>query len=152
MNQKKGDLVSNRRAYHDYEILEDFEAGIALTGTEIKSLRDGGGNLQEAYVKIFDRELWLVGSHIAQYRFGNIHNHEEARDRKLLVHKRELKKMRTAIREKGLTLIPLSMYFRKGWLKVKVAIAKGKKSVDKRAVIKQREDNRRVQRAMKSVS
>ncbi|MBT4444460.1 MAG: SsrA-binding protein, partial [Waddliaceae bacterium] len=87
------DLVSNRRAYHDYEIVETYEAGIVLQGTEIKSLRDHGGSLQEAYVKVIGNELWLIGANIALYRFGNINNHEERRDRKLLMHSREISRL-----------------------------------------------------------
>ena len=94
MSKKSNDLVSNRKATYDYEILETFEAGIALQGTEIKSLRDNGGSLQEAYVKVLGGELWLLGANIAHYRFGNIHNHEERRDRKLLMHKREIERLR----------------------------------------------------------
>lgn len=145
------DLVSNRRATHDYEILETFEAGIALQGTEIKSLRSNGGSLQESYVKVIGQEIWLLGCHIAPYKFGNIHNHEERRDRKLLMHKREINKMREATQEKGLTLIPLSFYLKNGRVKVKVAIAKGKKTIDKRATIKERDDKRRMQKVMKNL-
>ena len=93
MSQSSGDLVSNRRATHDYEILETFEAGIVLQGTEIKSIRDNGASLQEAYVKVIKNEVWLVGGNIAPYRFGNIHNHEEKRDRKLLFHKQEINRL-----------------------------------------------------------
>ena len=94
MNTKPTELVSNKKATHNYEILETMEAGIILQGTEIESLRDHGGNLADSYVKVLKRELWLVGSHIAPYRFGNIHNHEERRDRKLLMHKREIERLR----------------------------------------------------------
>lgn len=149
MNEKSKELVSNRRATHDYEILETFEAGIVLQGTEIKSLRDNGGGLQEAYVKVLNNELWLIGSHIAPYRYGNIYNHEEKRDRKLLMHQHEIKKFRVAIQEKGLTLIPLSLYLKSGRVKVKIAIAKGKKTFDKRETIKERDDKRQMQRALK---
>lgn len=143
------DLVSNRRATHDFEILETFEAGISLTGTEIKSLRDHGGSLQEAYIRAVDNELWLFGCSIAPYRFGNIHNHEEKRDRKLLMHKREIKTLKEASQEKGLTLIPLAFYLKNGFVKVKVAIAKGKKTFDKRASIKERDEKRRIQHVLK---
>jgi SsrA-binding protein len=151
MGKGKGDLVSNRKAFHDYEVIETFEAGIQLKGTEIKSLRDNGGTLQQAYVKLLKGELWLIGANIAHYKYGNIHNHEEQRDRKLLVHKRELKQMGVATKEKGLTLIPLGMYLKKGWVKVKVAIAKGKKAADKRNVLKERDELKRMQRAMRNV-
>lgn len=151
MNQKhSGDLVSNRRATHDYEILETFEAGIALQGTEVKSIRDHGASLQEAYVKVLHREIWLIGCSIAPYRFGNIHNHEERRDRKLLMHKREISRLKTATQEKGLTLIPLALYLKNGRVKVKVGLAKGKKTIDKRADIKERDEKRKVQQALKN--
>ena len=149
MNEKNKDLVSNKRAAHDYEILETFEAGIVLQGTEIKSLRDNGGGLQEAYVKVLNNELWLIGSHISPYRYGNIHNHEEKRDRKLLMHRNEIRKFRVAIQEKGLTLIPLALYLKNGRVKVKIAIAKGKKTFDKREAVKERDDKRQMQRALK---
>ena len=143
------DLVSNRRAFHNYEILETFEAGIVLVGTEIKSLRDHGGSLQDAYVDVKGEEIYLLHASIAPYRFGNIHNHEERRPRKLLMHKREIEKLRKAIGEKGLAVIPLSIYLNKrGFAKVKVAIAKGKKAHDKRAAIKERESKRSIQRAL----
>lgn len=148
-NKSSADLVSNRRASHDYEILETFEAGIALQGTEIKSIRNHGATLQEAYIKVFNHELWLIGCSIAPYRFGNIHNHEEKRDRKLLMHKREIERIRVAIQEKGLTIIPLSLYLNKGRVKVKVAIAKGKKTYDKRADIKAKDEKRQMQQALK---
>ena len=143
------ELVSNRRAGHDYEILETFEAGIALQGTEIKSLRNHGGSLQDSFVDARKGALWLLNSSIAPYTFGNIHNHEERRARKLLMHKREIEKITRTVSEKGLALIPLSIYLNKrGIAKVKIAIAKGKKSYDKRAALKEREDKRSIQRAM----
>lgn len=143
------DLVSNRRATHDYEILETFEAGIVLQGTEIKSIRDNGASLQEAYVKVHRDELWLVGCSIAPYRYGNIHNHEDKRERKLLMHKREIQRFKTAAQEKGQTLIPLAFYLKQGRVKVRLAIAKGKKNIDKRANIKERDVKRNIQQAMK---
>lgn len=149
MNNKDSELVSNRRATYDYEILETFETGIVLKGTEIKSLRANGGSLQEAYVKVIDNELWLIGCNIAQYRFGNIHNHEEKRDRKLLMHKREINRLKVATQEKGLTLIPLALYLKKGRVKVRIASAKGKKTFDKRSTTKERDDQRQMQKALK---
>ena len=150
MSKKSGDLVSNRKARHDYEILETFEAGIALLGTEIKSLRDNGGALQEAYIKVLANELFLINCSIAPYRFGNIHNHSERRDRKLLMHKREIKKLKSATQEKGLTLVPLALYLKNGRVKVKLALAKGKKTIDKRHSIKEREEKVRMQKAIKN--
>ncbi len=146
----KPDLVSNRKAGHDYEILETFEAGIVLLGTEIKSLRNHGGSLQDAFVDVKGPELWLLNSSIAPYSFGNIHNHEEKRPRKLLMHKKEIEKIRKIVVEKGLALIPLGIYLnKKGIAKVKIAVAKGKKSYDKRAALKEREDQRSIERALK---
>lgn len=146
---KDNELVSNKKATFNYEILETFEAGIALTGTEIKSLRDNGGNLQDSYIKVLKKELWLVNSSIAPFRFGNINNHEERRERKLLMHKREIDQLQSASQEKGLALIPLSMYLKAGRAKLKIAIAKGKKMFDKREAIKERDEKRNMARAMK---
>lgn len=143
------DLVSNRRATFNYEIIETFEAGIALQGTEIKSLRDHGGSLQDAYVKVMDNALWLVNSSIAPYRHGNINNHEDRRERKLLMHKREIVRLKSDTQEKGLTIIPLAMYLNKGRVKVKIATARGKKSIDKRETIKARDEKRTIDRAKK---
>lgn len=142
------DLVSNRRAFHDYEILETFEAGIVLLGTEIKSLRNHGGSLQDAYVDLRKGELWLINSSIAPYAFGNIMNHPERRERKLLMHHREIDYMKKLTQEKGLLLIPLAIFLNKrGIAKIKFASAKGKKDYDKRAAIKKREDTRAIERA-----
>jgi SsrA-binding protein len=142
------ELVSNRRAGYDYEILETFEAGIVLQGTEIKSLRNHGGSLQDAYVDARGAELWLINSSIAPYSFGNIHNHEEKRPRKLLMHKKEIEKLRRLTQEKGLAIIPLAIFLKKGIAKVKIAVAKGKREYDKRASLKAKEAKRDVQRAI----
>lgn len=149
---KKSDaeLVSNRRARHDYEILETYEAGISLLGTEIKSLRNHGGSLQEAYVVIDRKEAYLKGASIAPYSFGNIHNHEEKRDRKLLLHKHEIEKLKRSTDQKGLTIIPLAIYLKKGRAKVKIGVARGKKQHDKRSAIKEREQKRSIERALKT--
>ena len=151
MAKPSSELVSNRRAGHDYEILETFEAGIILFGSEIKSLRNHGGSLQDAYVDVrASNELWLLHASIAPYTFSNVHNHEEKRARKLLMHKREIEKLRHTVKEKGLALIPLSIYLNKrGIAKVKIALAKGKRSYDKRAALKKREDERAMQREMR---
>ena len=144
---KSNDLVSNRRAFYDYEVLDTYEAGIILLGTEIKSLRNHGGSLQDAYVDIKGNEPWLLNSSIAPYSFGNIHNHEEKRPRKLLMHKREIEKLRKQVAEKGLTLIPLAIFLNaRGFAKVRIAVAKGKKSYDKRAALKERDVKRSLQR------
>jgi SsrA-binding protein len=151
MNKKKSgaDLVSNRKAHHSYEILETFEAGIVLTGTEAKSLRDNGGSLQESYIRVKTGELWLIGCHIAPWRYGNIHNHEETRERKLLMHNREIQKLKTATQEKGLTIVPLGIYLKNGRIKLKLATARGKSSIDKRKSLKDRDEKKRIQQAMK---
>ncbi len=151
MNKKNdSELVSNRKAGYDYEILETLEAGVSLQGTEIKSLRNHGGSLQDSYVDIKGPEVWLINSSISPYRFGNIHNHEDRRERKLLLHKREIEYLRKQKVEKGLQLIPLAIYLnKKGMAKVKLAIAKSKKAYDKRAALKEREDARSIERALK---
>lgn len=149
MTENTKELVSNRKARHYYEILETFEAGVVLKGTEIKSLRDGGGSLQEAYVRVIEGELILIGSSIAPYRFGNIYNHTEQRDRKLLMHRREIHRLKIAVETKGLALIPLSFYLKKGKVKLQLAVAKGKKMHDKREALKERDDKRSMQKMMK---
>ncbi len=146
------ELVYNRRAGFEYEILETLETGIVLVGTEIKSLRDHGGGLLDAYVSCEKGELWLVNASIAPYRFGNIHNHEEKRKRKLLAHKREILRLHASIQEKGLTCIPLSLYLKNGRVKVKIALVRGKKLHDKREAIQKRQDTRDMQRMMKQSS
>jgi SsrA-binding protein len=143
------DLVSNRKAFHNYEILETIEAGIVLLGTEVKSLREHGGNLQDAYVVFHAGQAFLKNSSIAPYKFGNVYNHEERRERKLLLHKQELARLESTTREKGLTLIPIAIYLKKGLMKVRLAIARGKKAHDKRSALKAREDKRQMDRAMK---
>lgn len=143
------DLVNNKRAYYDYEILEDFEAGLVLLGTEIKSLRDNGGNIQEAYIKLIKDELYLIGASIAPYRYGNLFNHEERRDRKLLMHRKEIVKIGAKVAEKGMTLVPLSLYLKKGRVKLKLGIGKGKKQFDKRNAKIAKESAREMSRAMK---
>jgi SsrA-binding protein len=149
MTEKNQDLVRNRRSFHDYEILETFEAGIVLQGTEIKSLRTNDASIQEAYVKVMEGEAWLIGCYIAPYKYGNVHNHEERRDRKLLFHKYEIRKLKEATREKGLTLVPLAIYLHKGRAKIKVGLAKGKKAHDKRHSIREKEEKRAMDRSRK---
>lgn len=143
------ELAINRRAKYDYEILETYEAGIVLQGTEIKSLRAHGGSIQEAYVKIIGHEIWLIGSHIAPYAFGNIHNHEEKRDRKLLMHKKEIEKLAASVKTKGMTLVPLSLYLKEGRVKLKFGKGRGKKHRDKRQTLIEKEQRRESDRAMK---
>jgi SsrA-binding protein len=146
------EIANNKKAYFDYEISDTYEAGICLTGTEIKSIRDTGASLNEAYVKVLHQEVWLIGCFIAPYSFGNIHNHEERRDRKLLLHKREIEHLKKVTKEKGFTLLPLNMYFKGGRVKLKIGIGKGRKSYDKRELIKERDEKRSLQRALKNFS
>ncbi len=146
---KNNDLVSNRKAFHNYEVLDTLEAGIVLQGTEIKSLRDHGGNLQDAFIIIDNNEAFLKNASIAPYKFGNTFNHTEKRTRKLLLHKKEISKFKKALEQKGLTIIPLSMYLKKGYVKVKIATARGKKKYDKREAVKKREQSRSIERSMK---
>jgi SsrA-binding protein len=141
----ENDLVSNRKAFYNYEILDTYEAGIVLLGTEIKSLRNGGGSLADAYVDVRRGEPWLLQSSIAPYSTGGVFNHEEKRERKLLLHQREIEALRKATTEKGFVVIPLAIYLsKKGIAKVKIAIAKGKKAYDKRASLKKKEDERSI--------
>jgi SsrA-binding protein len=143
-------IVDNRRARHDYELLERFEAGLVLTGTEVKSLRQGRVSLGQAFADLRDGELWLVGAEIATYDQGNIANHDPTRDRKLLLHRSELSSLYGKVREKGLTLVPTRMYWKDGRAKVELALARGKQTIDKRRDIAKREADRAIQRALKS--
>jgi SsrA-binding protein len=143
-------IVDNRRARHDYHFLEKVEAGIVLTGTEVKSLRDGRASLQQAYADVRDGEAWLVGAHISVYDAGNIANHDPDRDRKLLLHRRELESLTAKVRERGLTLVPTRLYFRDGRAKVELALARGKEQRDKRRDLVNREAQRDMERALKS--
>jgi SsrA-binding protein len=142
--------IKNKKAYHDYEILEKYEAGIALKGTEVKSLREGKANLRDAFVRIENGEAYLFNAYIAPYSHGNLFNHEPTRKRKLLLHKSEIKRLFGKSQEKGLTIIPLRMYFNeRGKVKVEIALARGRKKYDKREAIKRRELEREAQKAMK---
>jgi SsrA-binding protein len=152
MTKKNNDLVSNRKAFHDYEILDTFEAGIALEGTEVKSLKEHNGSLKEAYVTIKKNELWLINATIAIYKFGNLHNHEDKRERKLLMHKNEINKLHRLTQEKGLTIVPLALYLKRGKIKIKIATAKGRKSYDKRHKLKEEEHKKDINRAIKNYS
>ena len=143
-------VAQNRKARHDYFILETFECGIVLTGTEIKSVRDGKVNLKEGYAIIRNRELWLVGVHISPYEKGSYYNHEPLRDRKLLMKKNEILRLCAKVREKGLTLVPLSVYLKEGRrAKVELALVKGKLLHDKRDSIAERDAKRDMERAVR---
>jgi len=141
-------ICTNRRARHQYEILDQIECGIVLKGSEVKSLRDGHVSLDEAFARVREGELWLVGCDIAVYPQASILNHEPKRMRKLLLHRRELAKFAEQAGHKGLTLVPLSMYFLRGKVKVQIAVGRGKKLHDKRETLKKNEAKREIQRAM----
>jgi len=143
-------IAENRKARHDYHLLERFEAGLVLTGSEVKSLREGRVSLRQAYADVRDGEAWLVGAHIDPYEQAGIQNHEPERDRKLLLHRRELDSLYGQVREKGLTLVPLRLYFRGGRVKLELAVARGKEQRDKRRDIAKREADRQIERALKS--
>jgi SsrA-binding protein len=142
-------IASNKKAYHDYFVLQKLEAGIGLMGTEVKSLRDRKANLKDSYVIIKGDEAFLFGAHISPYSHGNIQNHEPERTRKLLLHKREIEKLRVQIVEKGLTIVPLRLYFKGNRVKVEIAVVRGKKLFDKRETEKRREADREAAAAMK---
>ncbi len=131
--------IKNKKAYFDYQVLEEIECGIALVGTEIKAIRNGSVDLKDTFVTIKNNEAYLLNMYIAKYEEGNIFNHDERRTRKLLLHKKEIKKLKEKIKVEGLTLIPLKLYFKKQYVKVLVGICKGKKLYDKRAAIKERD-------------
>lgn len=138
--------ISNRKARHDYEVLESFEVGIVLKGSEVKSLRLANANLQDSYAHVENGEVWLSGMYIGAYEQANIMNHEPRRERKLLLHRKEIRKIIGKTAEKGLTLVPLKVYFRDGRAKIQLAVCKGKRSYDKRAAIAKRETEREMRR------
>lgn len=143
-NDKIKIIATNRKANFEYEILNRIEAGIVLKGTEVKSLRDSKVNLSDAYGKFIKDELWLVNAHISEYRFGNLNNHDPLRKRKLLLNRRELKRLKSGLEEKGLTLIAAKIYFKNSLVKVEMAVARGKKLYDKRETVKKRETERKL--------
>ncbi|HEY1514171.1 MAG TPA: SsrA-binding protein SmpB [Gaiellaceae bacterium] len=143
-------IVDNRRARHDYHLSDKVEAGLVLTGTEVKALRDGKATLQQAYADIRDTEAWLVGLHIPEYGQGNRENHEPNRPRKLLLHRREIDRMYAQVREKGMTIVPTRLYFKDGRVKVELAVARGKEQRDKRRDVAERDAKRQMERALKS--
>lgn len=143
-------VVDNRRARHDYHLLARFEAGLVLTGTEVKSLRDGRAHLRNAYGDVREGEVWLVGAHISEYAQGNAANHDPDRDRKLLLHRGEIASLIGKVRERGLTLVPTRLYFKNGRAKVELAVARGKEVRDKRRDIARRDADRQIERALKS--
>lgn len=143
-------IAENRRARFDYQLLERVEAGLVLTGTEVKSLRDGRATLAQSWAEVRDGEAWLYGAEIAVYDQGNRANHEPTRPRKLLLHRREIDSLYGKVREKGLTLVPTRLYFKDGRVKVELALARGKEQRDKRRDVAERDARRQIERALKS--
>jgi SsrA-binding protein len=143
-------IARNKRARHDYHILDTWEAGLVLTGTEVKSLRDGKANLSDAYAVVNGGEVFLLNLHIAPYEQGNVFNHEPTRTRKLLLNRKEIRKMIGSVERQGLTLIPLELYFRRGRAKVALALGKGKKLHDKRATEREKDAEREIARAVRT--
>ena len=146
---KYSPVIRNKKAGFHYQLLEKLEAGIALRGTEVKSLRQGKASLEEAYARIRGGELYLIGCHISEYDHGNIQNHEPARPRKLLVHRRELNKIESRLSQKGLTIVPMRIYFKQGLAKVEIALATGKTHADKRDKLKKQQMDRDASREMR---
>ncbi|GEO78146.1 SsrA-binding protein [Companilactobacillus mindensis] len=144
------EVANNRKARHDYNILDTYEAGISLTGTEIKSVRASKMNIKDGFVQARNGELWLENVNISIYDQGNIFNHDPLRNRKLLLHKKEIRKITASIQEKGITVVPLKVYLKHGFAKVLIGVAEGKKQYDKRETIKKRDQEREIQRALKS--
>jgi len=147
---KKTITMVNRKAFHDFEILERFEAGLMLRGTEVKSVRAGKVSFKDSYAKVKSGELWVVSLHINEYDHGSAWNHDPVRPRKLLLHRKEIKRLIGKIEEQGLTLVPLSIYFKNGYAKVELGLARGRKLFDKRHEIAKRDVNRDIQRELKS--
>jgi SsrA-binding protein len=152
--QKKDDdegiqvVCRNKRAFHEYQVMDRLECGLVLTGTEVKSLRDGQASLEDAYAKVEDGEVWLLGSEIPEYAMGNRMNHKPKRPRKLLLHRREIGKFVGKASQRGFTLVPLRLYFRNGLAKVELAVARGKQLHDKRQDLKKADAQRDIRRAM----
>jgi SsrA-binding protein len=143
-------IAENRRARHDYELLDRYEAGLVLTGTEVKSLREGRVTLGQSYADVRGKEAWLIGAEIAEYTQGNSANHEPNRDRKLLLKRHEIDTLLGKVREKGLTLVPTRLYFKDGRVKLELAVARGKERIDKRRDLAAKDAKRQIERALKS--
>jgi len=144
-------VATNRKAYHDYHILDKYETGIELLGSEVKSLREGNANLKEAYIVIRKEQAWVLGIHISPYSHTGFEGHEPVRERRLLLHKREIEKIKISLEQKGLTAVPLQMYFNpNGWAKLEIGIAKGKKIYDKRKAIRERDIQREAERELRN--
>ncbi len=152
MAKEKGEfkvVATNRKARHEYHIIETYECGIKLQGTEVKSVRLGRVNFKDSFALVENGEVWLYNMHISPYEFGNRFNHDPERKRKLLMHKHEIRRLFGKVREQGYTLVPLRMYFNRQWLKVELALGKGKKDYDKRDAIAKKTADRQIERAMK---
>ena len=143
-------IADNRKAYHDYHVLDTMEAGVALLGTEVKAIREGRVNLRDSFARIDNGEVWLMNVHISPYSHTGYAHHEERRQRKLLLHRHEIRKLNGRVTEKGLTLVPLQMYFKDGRVKVSLALVKGKQAHDKRETIRRREVDRETRAAVKA--
>lgn len=143
-------IANNKKAFHDYHILEKYEAGIVLTGTEIKSVRDGNVNIKDAHCLIRNGEIFLMNMHISKYKQGNIFNHDETRSRKLLLHKKEIIKLEQKVNQESMAIIPLKVYLEKGLCKVEISLAKGKKNYDKRQSLKEKDMKKRMDKAIKN--
>jgi len=142
-------ITTNKKAFHDYQILEKLEAGLVLTGSEVKSLRQGRCNIKDSYARIMNGEAWLIGLNISSYADASYHDHEPERRRKLLLHKDEIKRLHRKVQEKGFTLIPLRLYFKRGVAKVEIGLATGKREYDKRQDITKRDQERELKRMQK---
>lgn len=142
-------IARNKKARHDYEVLDTFEAGIVLKGTEIKSIRQGKTNIKDSYCIVRNSELYVVNMHISHYKEGNQFNHDETRSRKLLMHKKEIIKLESKVNQDSASIIPLEIYLEKGLCKLKIALAKGKRQYDKRQALKAKQDQRNIQKALK---
>jgi SsrA-binding protein len=147
-DEPRRSIATNRRARFEFHVLEELEAGIALTGTEVKSLRRGQASIAEAYAMVKNGQMYLLGAHIPEYAQGNVHNHEPTRERKLLLHKKEIQRWHARVKEKGITIVPLSLYFKGSRAKLEIALCKGKKLYDKREDKRSKEDRREMDRAM----
>jgi SsrA-binding protein len=145
-------IATNRRARHEYHLLERFEAGLVLTGTEVKSLRQGQATIERAYADVRDGQVWLVGAHISPYEQASLGSHDPDRDRKLLLHRKEIASLIGKVKERGLTLVPTQLYFKNGRAKVELALARGKEQRDKRRDIAKRDADRQIERALKTRS
>jgi len=143
-------ITTNRKARHDYQVVETVEAGLVLQGTEVKSMRLGRANLKDSYATFFGDELFLVGMHVSLYKFGNINNHEPERNRKLLLHRKELRRLYGKIQTQGMTMVPLKLYFKNGRVKALLALVRGKREYDRRHDIAKRDADREIKRTMKA--